>query len=107
MKAQISVELLFNFLFMLILVSAILAAFSTLSSEAKAHGARVLEKAKIEGFARTLDKSEIIHQDRFAISGNYSIGDISAEGALVGESEGGKVFGYTIYGIGGSDGEPV
>ena len=107
MKAQISIEMLFNFLFMLVLVSTILAAFSALSSEAKAHGAKVLEKARIEQFARTLDESESMHGERFAISGNYSIGDVDAQGAIVGESEGGKVFGYTVYGIGGNDGEPI
>lgn len=107
MKGQISIEFLFNFLAMLFLISILLASLSHLLEVSKVHGWQMHEKAKIESFARTLDTAEAIVHEKFYSTGNYSLGDITNEGAIITEIEGEKIKGYTIYGIGGSDGEPI
>lgn len=106
-KAQVSVEFLLNFLLMLALISILLSAFAHLLSAAKLSSAKAYEKAKIEEFARTLDVSAAISHERFAISGNYSIGDVDDSGVIIGESGDGQVLGYSIYRMGVMNGEPV
>lgn len=107
MKAQVSVEFLLNFLLMLALVSTLLLSLSHLLSASTLHSEKILEKAKIEEFARTLDAGEAMQKEKFAAFGNYSIGDIDNQGVIVREIGGEQILGYTIYGMGGNDGEPV
>jgi len=103
-KAQVSIEFLLNFLVLLVLLSVLLAALAHLFSSVKAHGEKVLEKARIEEFARTLDAANSMHLIRFFSTGNYTAGNVGAQGAIAGAN--GEIYGYTIYGI-GEDGEPV
>lgn len=107
MKAQASVEMLLNFLAMLAIISLLIAALSHLLSASKIHDAGMMEKARIEEFARTLDTAESMRLERFTAPPNYSIGEIGGEGVIVREREGQEILGYTIYGIGGNYAEPV
>ncbi len=106
-KAQVSVEFLLDFLLLLALVSVLLAALSHFLSASKIHSEKILEKAKIEGFARTLDVAEAMRGEKFLVSGNYSAGDVDREGAIAVEKDGERIYGYTIYGIGENDGEAI
>lgn len=107
MKAQASVEFLFNFLAMLAVLSILLAGLSGYLSAAESHRDAVYEKAKIEEFARALDAAECMRNARFLSEGNYSAGSIDYEGAITGEAGGQAITGYTIYGMGGNHGEPI
>lgn len=107
MKAQVSIEFLFNFLALLVLVSVLLAALSHLISAAKISEWKMREKADIEQFARVLDGGAAIAHEKFYAEGNYSVGDVDYEGAITAEKNGEKVLGYTIYGAGGGNAEAV
>ncbi len=106
-RAQVSVEFLLDFLLVLALISVLLGSLSHFLSSAKAHSEAVLEKARIEGVARSLDGLETAKGARIRVPGGYSMGDGGNGGVLVGGAGWETIYGYTIYGMGGGNGEPV
>lgn len=107
MKAQLAVEFLFNFLAFLALISILLAAFSHFLAASKIFASIMLEKARVEEFARTLDLSESIRHEKFFSDSNYSISSGENETCLITETNDSGIRAYTIYGIGEDYGEPV
>lgn len=111
MKAQISVEFLLNFLLMLALISILVTAFSHLLVSAKIHSAKILKKAELEEFVRTIDLSLTIRNARFSMHGKYSITDINNESVVVGKiSDEEQIQSFSIYRIDNNNdnnGEPI
>lgn len=104
MKAQASVEFLLNFLLFLFLISALLAALSGLSSASEHFSSGIMEKMRMEEFARTLDISETIQHEKFLLPTDREISPFE-DGILAEDENGSKA--RAIYGFGENHGEPV
>lgn len=103
MRAQVSIEFLFNFLAMLALLSILIVVLSHFLSAAKFHEQKLMEKTEMEEFARMLDLAETMKREKFY--NVYPISDVSAEGVIVGTET--QVRSYTIYGFGDNYAEPI